>query len=144
MDTKRKGHGAATRARLGDARSEVAGGQTNVGAFRTLPAVKAEDVRSNIGMAIPDWADFLGVSVKTYERRQERGDLDEKESLKVEMIIKILYKAADVFEDEGVAAEWVTTPIISLDNMRPIDHLNSIDGYERVANTLGKIRYGMY
>lgn len=144
MGIKLKDSSVTTNDRLGNNPAEDAAAQTTTSAFRTLPADRAEDVRSEIGMSVADWASYLGVSLKTYERRQVRGDLDEKESLKVEMISKILYKAADVFEDERLAAEWVTTPIISLDNLRPIDHLNSIDGYERVANTLGKIRYGMY
>lgn len=32
----------------------------------------------------------------------------------------------------------------AMDKRRPIDHLVSIRGYERVRNTLVKIEYGMY
>ena len=60
------------------------------------------------------------------------------------MIVKVLEEAVRVFRDEELARNWLRSPIVSLGNMRPIDHLNSIEGYERVKDTLGKIEYGMY
>lgn len=66
------------------------------------------------------------------------------ESLKVEMLASVLEEATRVLHGEEEARHWITTPIISLDQKRPLDHLTSINGYERVKNTLTRIEYGMY
>ncbi len=64
--------------------------------------------------------------------------------MQVELVEGVLAEAARVFRDEALAREWLVSSIISLDKRRPIDHLDSIRGYERVKNTLVKIEYGMY
>ena len=96
------------------------------------------------GLSDEDLARFLGVSTKTLARRAEKGRLDEAESLKAEMLAYVLNEAARVFGDEATARRWLTNPVASLDGLRPLDHLDSIEGYERVRETLTKIEYGMY
>ena len=111
---------------------------------RLQPFSRAEDVRRKVGFTQQEIADFLGIDPRTYNRRAEEERLKSGESLLVEMIDKVLEEATRVFRDEVLARKWLTSPIISLDNSRPIDHLDSIEGYERVKDTLGKIEYGMY
>lgn len=89
-------------------------------------------------------ASFLGVSTKTLKRRAAKGVLDEAESMKTEMLAYTLHEACRVMDDEGKARRWLVTQVASLDGLRPIDHLDSIEGYERVRETLTKIEYGMY
>ncbi len=89
-------------------------------------------------------ARFLGVSAKTLARRAQKGVLDEAESMKTEMLAKTFDEARRILGDEGKARRWLASPIVSLDGLRPIDHLDSIDGYERVRETLTKVEYGMY
>lgn len=86
----------------------------------------------------------MGVDPRTYVRRSQEKYLKRSESMQVELIEGVLAEAARVFRDEGFAREWLVSSIISLDKRRPIDHLDSIRGYERVKNTLVKIEYGMY
>lgn len=104
----------------------------------------AEKLRKSLGLDAKSMAHYLGIDEKTYYRRAQGGDLKGGESLKVEMLASILEEATRVLQSEDEARHWVTTPIISLDHVRPIDHLTSISGYERVKNTLIKIEYGMY
>lgn len=96
------------------------------------------------GLSEGDLANFLGVSTKTLARRAEKGRLDEVESLKTEMLAYVLNEARRVFGDDATARRWLTSPVASLDGLRPLDHLDSIEGYERVRETLTKVEYGMY
>jgi putative toxin-antitoxin system antitoxin component (TIGR02293 family) len=89
-------------------------------------------------------ARFLGVSIKTLRRRAEKGALDAAESMKTEMLAHALDEARRVLGDEEAARRWLRAPVASLDGRPPIDHLDSIEGYERVRETLTKIEYGMY
>jgi putative toxin-antitoxin system antitoxin component (TIGR02293 family) len=112
--------------------------------YAIRPFGVAERVRERSGLDARTMARYLGVSEKTYARRAESGKLEGGESLKVSMLERILEEATRVFRNEDEARHWINTPIISLDHKRPIEHLTSIEGYERVKNTLTKIEYGMY
>ena len=105
---------------------------------------EAERLREAVGFDPHAMAAFLGISTKTYTRRAETGALGAAESLKVEMLERALAHATRVFGDEHEARSWLDSPIISLDERRPIDHLGTIQGFERVKETLAKIEYGMY
>ncbi|HZJ10946.1 MAG TPA: antitoxin Xre/MbcA/ParS toxin-binding domain-containing protein [Trueperaceae bacterium] len=104
----------------------------------------AEKLRQRLGLDAKSMASYLGIDEKTYYRRAQTHELKGGESLKIDMLGSILEEATRVLRGEDEATHWVTTPIISLDHKRPIDHLTSINGYERVKNTLAKIEYGMY
>ena len=127
---------------LTSARSVTVG--TSARGARRQPYTWAESVRRRVGFTQQEYAEFLGIDPRTYTRRAEEEQLKNGESLQVEMIDNVLKEAARVFRDEELARKWLKSPIISLDNKRPIDHLDSIEGYERVKDTLGKIEYGMY
>lgn len=101
-------------------------------------------MREAVGFDPHAMAAFLGISTKTYTRRAEAGTLGDAESLKVEMLERAFAHATRVYGDEHEARLWLDAPIISLDACRPIDHLSTIRGFERVKETLAKIEYGMY
>ena len=111
--------------------------------IRPQSHARAEDLRAEFGFTQEQFAELLGVDLRTYTRRAS-GNLKGSESLLVEMLEGVLEEATRVFRDAELARRWLRSPIISLDNERPIDWLDSIEGYERVKNTLGKIEYGMY
>ena len=104
----------------------------------------AENLRKQLGLDAKSMADYLGIDEKTYFRRAQPGVLKGGESLKIDMLEAVISEATRVLHSEEEALHWITSPIISLDHMRPLEHLTSISGYERVKNTLAKIEYGMY
>lgn len=109
-----------------------------------LPFSQAEAVRKKFALTQEEFADLLGIDHRTYARRSEGATLNLGESLQVEMLNTILNEATRVFRDEDLARSWMHSPINSLNNERPFDHLVSIEGYERVKDALGKIEFGMY
>lgn len=105
---------------------------------------RAEHIRKKVGFTQQEFAGLLGIDPRTYTRRGEDEVLKSGESLQVEMLEEVLAEATRVFRDEELARKWLHSPIIGLDLKRPLDHLDSIQGYERVKDALGKIEYGMY
>lgn len=147
--TKKKAKATIARSRAAPSgqvitQSRPAAPGTRVRGARQQPYTRAEYVRQKVGFTQHEYADFLGIDSRTYTRRAEEEQLKSGESLQVEMVDKILEEATRVFRDHDLARKWLRSPIISLDNRPPIDHLDSIEGYERVKDTLGKIEYGMY
>lgn len=112
--------------------------------YRVVTYRSLERLARRAGMDDGALAAFLGVSPKTFARRAAKGVLDEAESLKAEMLANTLSEAGRILGDEAKARRWLTSAIVSLSGLRPIDHLDSIEGYELVRETLTKIEYGMY
>lgn len=122
---------------------EVPGSDPSRG-VRTQSFSQAEYIRKKVGFTQQEFANLLGIDPRTYTRRGESTNLKSGESLQVEMLDEVLTEATRVFRDEELARKWLHSPIVGLDLRRPLDHLTSIQGYERVKDALGKIEYGMY
>lgn len=112
--------------------------------YRVVTSRSLQQLARRAGMDQAALARFLGISPKTLVRRARKGVLDEAESMKTEMLANTFDEARCIMGDEGQARGWLTSAIVSLDGLRPIDHLDTVDGYERVRETLTKIEYGMY
>jgi putative toxin-antitoxin system antitoxin component (TIGR02293 family) len=89
-------------------------------------------------------AAFLGVSEKTYSRRFDEGVLKAAESLKLEMLERVMNTACEVFPDQATVRRWLHTPVVGLGNATPFETLTSISGYERVRNSLYQLAHGMF
>ncbi len=112
--------------------------------FAERPFEFSESVRERLGATNEQMAEYIGVSFRTYQRRAQRGKLEDAESAKVEMLDSLLDLGERVLGSEAKAREWLTSPILSLSGERPIDLLETVKGYERVKNKLLQIEYGTY
>jgi len=50
----------------------------------------------------------------------------------------------EVFGDDAIAAEWLTTKIMPLGGHAPLDTLMRVDGEEEVLAILGRIEHGVF
>ena len=112
--------------------------------FAERPFEFSESVRERLGATNEQMAEYIGVSFRTYQRRAQRGRLEDAESDKVEMLDSLLDLGERVLGSEAKAREWLTSPVLSLGGERPIDLLETVKGYERVKNKLLQIEYGTY
>ncbi len=112
--------------------------------FTERPFEFSESVRERLGATNEQMAEYIGVSFRTYQRRAQRGRLEDAESAKVEMLDSLLDLGERVLGSEAKAREWLTSPIVSLGSERPVDLLETVKGYERVKNKLLQIEYGTY
>lgn len=112
--------------------------------FAERPFDYSESVRERLGATNEQMAEYIGVSFRTYQRRAQRGRLEDAESAKVEMLDSLLDLGERVLGDEEAAREWLTSPILSLQGRKPIELLDTVKGYERVKNKLLQIEYGTF
>lgn len=112
--------------------------------FTEQPFEFSEKVRNRLGATNEEMAAYIGVTIRTYQRRAQKGQLADAESAKVEMLAALLDLGERVLGSEAEARNWLTTPILSLGSARPIELLDTIRGYERVKNKLLQIEYGTY
>lgn len=88
---------------------------------------------------------ILGVSTKTIGRfRKSRSSkLPVPVGDRLYRIANIYTKAKEVFENNDLAQEWLTTPQIGLNNQIPLDLLITEIGAREVEDLLSRIEYGI-
>ena len=61
-----------------------------------------------------------------------------------EMLDTLLDLGTRVLGSEERAGQWLKSPILSLEGKKPIELLDTVEGYERVKNKLLQIEYGTF
>ena len=112
--------------------------------FAPKPFALSQSVAKRLGATEEQMAAYIGVTTRTYQRRAKKGELEDAESAKVEMLDSLLSLGTRVLGDEEAAREWLTSPILSLEGQKPIELLDTVKGYERVKNKLLQIEYGTF
>ncbi|MFJ3057488.1 antitoxin Xre/MbcA/ParS toxin-binding domain-containing protein [Herbaspirillum sp. NPDC087042] len=86
----------------------------------------------------------LGLPSSTILRKISRKErLSGSESDRIARVLYIHEQAADVFEDEALAAQWMRRPNATLGGMTPLEVLDTQPGYDRVRDILSRIAFGV-
>jgi len=125
-------------------RKRTGNGESRLEVFTAKPFSLAESVSKRLGATREQMAKYIGITYRTYQRRAQKGELEDAESAKVEMLDSLIDLAQRILGSEEEAREWLTSPILSLGGERPIDLLATVRGYERVKNKLLQIEYGTF
>lgn len=88
--------------------------------------------------------EILNVSVKTLERKKADGKLDTKTSSHVMEVARIMQHAFEVFEGEEKAKQWLNRENSALNNLKPVQLLNTLTGINMVNDVLIRIEEGVY
>ncbi len=114
---------------------------------------------SNTGItkaSINTLADYIGtsrkfisenifdVSVKTMERKEDKEKLNRKISSHALEIAKLVQHAYTVFRDEEKVKRWLNRENRALNNMKPVELLDTLSGLILVDDVLGRIEEGVY
>ena len=111
---------------------------------RGLPAAAVDSVRANLQVTQSELARTLGISERTLVRRKKEGTLNSEESAKLVRLARVVERAVQVFEDFGVALDWLQSPNTALGGVTPFSLLDTDIGAENVLDTLGRIEHGVY
>jgi putative toxin-antitoxin system antitoxin component (TIGR02293 family) len=93
-----------------------------------------------------EWANFLGISVKSLQRYQlnARYNFKSIQSEKIVELAEVIQLGFDVFESMEKFKLWLNTPNFALANEKPINLLGDSYGKELVAGELVRINYGIF
>jgi putative toxin-antitoxin system antitoxin component (TIGR02293 family) len=110
-----------------------------------LPAQTIDFVATLLALSRSALLDIVRIPLSTAERRLRTGEsLTAEESDRVVRVAKTLRRAVEVFGDEGQGRAWMTDSVSSLGGRSPLSLLDTMEGYDLVANTLGRIECGVY
>ena len=86
----------------------------------------------------------LGLPSSTILRKISRKErLSGSESDRIARVLYIREQAADVFEDEDLAAQWMRRGNAALGGLTPLEVLDTQPGYDRVRDILARIAFGV-
>ena len=103
-----------------------------------------ELISQNTPFGEKDWAEILGVSVKSLQRyKQASGRFKPLQSEKIIEMAEVIQLGLDVFEDIEKLNLWLHTPTYSLGNLKPFELLKDSYGKEMVMGELTRINYGI-
>jgi putative toxin-antitoxin system antitoxin component (TIGR02293 family) len=87
---------------------------------------------------------IFDVSVKTMERKEDKEKLNRKISSHALEIAKLVQHAYTVFRNEEKVKRWLNRENRALNNMKPVELLDTLSGLILVDDVLGRIEEGVY
>lgn len=93
-----------------------------------------------------DVAKVLGISTRTLRRQGETPEKTMPVDLasKTWLFAETLAKATEIFGGKEEAERWMSRPAMGLDDQRPIELLQTVQGAEVVSDFLTRLEYGVY
>jgi putative toxin-antitoxin system antitoxin component (TIGR02293 family) len=102
------------------------------------------DLARRLGVSEARLAELTGIAPTTLTRRKRAGTLAPDESEHVLRLAALLERAAQVFEDEADAADWLRTANLALGGATPLALADTELGAREVDDLLGRIEHGVY
>jgi putative toxin-antitoxin system antitoxin component (TIGR02293 family) len=87
---------------------------------------------------------IFDLSVKTIERKEDREKLNRKISSHALEIAKLVQHAYTVFRNEEKMKRWLNRENRALNNMKPVELLDTLSGLNLLDDVLGRIEEGVY
>lgn len=108
-----------------------------------LPASSVQAAADYLSMSQKDLLGAIRIPVSTLtQRARSRKPLSPDESDKLVRLAEVIKRAIAVFGDEAEGKAWLNDLVGSLGDRRPVDLLDTQDGYDLVMRTLGGIQFG--
>jgi putative toxin-antitoxin system antitoxin component (TIGR02293 family) len=107
-----------------------------------LPGETLALARELLNLHQKELAEFMGATPKTLAAMRRRKALSSSDSDKLYRLIKGYMMALAVFEDAGIARDWLMSPSEALGGAIPYAILNTAEGSRLVEYELAQIEYG--
>lgn len=109
-----------------------------------ISAKAVESAVQVMGIGQAELSRALDIPERTLARRKKEGVLSRDESGKLVRLAQVIERAAEVFEDEHAALNWLKSPNAALGGTSPLSLLDTELGSVAVVNTLGRIEHGVF
>jgi len=111
---------------------------------RGLPMAEFHALASWLEITEEDLGPLLGISRATLHRRKKAGHLEMPESERLVRVARLLRRAAEVFERDEAARDWLKTPAVAFSGETPLSYADTEVGAREVEYLLGRLEYGVF
>ena len=108
-----------------------------------LPASLLTETEERLDLTPEEMASVLGISPRTLQRRREKGILTSVESERLYRIVRLFRQAADIFDSEAEARNWLKRPQMRLGDQVPLEIARLEPGAREAERLLGRIEHGI-
>ncbi len=109
-----------------------------------IPAGAIAAVMQAVKVQQAELSQALDIPERTLIRRKKEGILNQEESGKLLRLARVVERAAEVFEDDQAALDWIKAENASLGKATPMSMLDTDLGAGAVMDTLGRIEQGVF
>ena len=108
-----------------------------------LPAIVLDETAAALGIPKSALIKAAGIPVSTAGAQLRSGKpLSSEHSEKILRVLRTMKRSEEVFGDKQEGRAWLTGDVPALGGRRPLDLLDTQDGYELVMNELERIVFG--
>lgn len=101
-------------------------------------------VKELLGLTLKEYIPLLSRSERTFERKKATEIFDPVMSERIIDLARVAVAGGNVFDGPQELKEWLREPNRALDNLRPIDVMNTHLGCGLVLDLLKRTQYGVY
>lgn len=109
--------------------------------------VKMESLSSLLellNLSLSEGAYILNCSLRTLQRHKKDDFLDTSASAKILKLYTLNSSGLETFGSQEAFNKWLKSPILSLENAKPFELLDTLYGFEILTQVLGRIRHGIF
>jgi len=110
-----------------------------------LPAIMLDQVAEALGISATALAKKLGIASRTLTRKQSSGaPLSVEASEKVLRVARVRNLAHTLFATDAAISNWLSEPETALNDVAPLDLLDTELGAREVENVLQALAHGQF
>lgn len=103
-----------------------------------------KSLSGHLGITMETMSNLLHSSHRNIQRKDEDELLDTLKTEKVLELATFAQRGIEVIGNKESFAEWLHSPLISLDNKTPLDFLDTSFGIQMLTKILGRLEQGVY
>ncbi len=100
-------------------------------------------LKKNTNLDLDTLSNLLDINPRTIQRRTDDEPFKTSTSEKMLALSDLYLFGFDIFEERKLFYKWMDTPILALDNEKPISFLDTFYGINEVKNIIGRLAYGI-
>ncbi|GJM61253.1 antitoxin Xre/MbcA/ParS toxin-binding domain-containing protein [Persicobacter sp. CCB-QB2] len=105
-----------------------------------------EEIRGNSPLSDKQWANLLGVNIRTFQRylKDEDHIFNSLQSERIFELAEVFTAGNALFDEEAHFLQWLQLPCLALGGEAPIQLLDSSYGKDLVMAELNRIEHGIF
>ncbi|MDX1587789.1 MAG: antitoxin Xre/MbcA/ParS toxin-binding domain-containing protein [Oleiphilaceae bacterium] len=105
----------------------------------------ATRIQDTLGIDQDTLSRLLRMKRRTLDRRRQEDQLDEYETDRLYSVLSLYQEVLELTAgDDEAASRWLQRPLPALDNLKPIDVMDTETGIATLRDIVGRVQHGVF